>query len=79
MVRIKETRLDAQFFESLREECPCSAIEAGGGDEVLAGVGEGEDRRRDGSLAAREGESADSRVERGQTLLEHIVGGIHRP
>ncbi len=79
MIGIEEPHLDAQLFQSLRKERPGASIQAGGGNEVLPGVRDGEDRGGDSRLPRSERQPADAAIERGQPLLEHVVGRVHQP
>ena len=78
MIGIEEPHLDAQLLQGLGEERPGASVQAGGGNEVLPGVRDGEDRGDDGRLARGEGQPADAAIERGEPLLQHVVGGVHQ-
>jgi hypothetical protein len=78
VIRIEETHLDPQFLERLREQSPGASIKAGGGDQVLSRMRDGENGGRDGGLSGGERQPAHAPIERGQALLQHVVGGIHQ-
>ncbi len=76
MVGIEEAHLDAKLFERLCEESPRASVEAGGGNDVLPRMSDGQDRRGDRGLAARKSEGRRPAFERRHALLEHVAGGI---
>ena len=78
VIGVEEADFDAEFGEGLGEEGVGAAVEAGGGDDVLAGAGDGEDGGGDGSLSAGEGEGGGATFESGHALLEDVVGGVHQ-
>ena len=75
---VEEACLDVQLGKGLGEQGPGPAVEAGGGDEVLPGMGDGQYGGCDGGLAGGHGQAGGSAVQGGQALLEHIVGGVHQ-
>ena len=79
MIGIEEPHLDTQLLQRLGEKRPGASIQAGGCDEVLPGMRDGEDGGSDGRLARGERQPADAAIERGKAFLEHIVGGVHQP
>ena len=78
MIGIEEPHLDAQFLEGLGEERPCASVQAGGGNEVLPGVRDGEDGGHNGRLARGERQPANTAIERREPLLQHVVGRVHQ-
>ena len=79
LVRVEEAHLDAEVLERLGEERPGAAVEAGGRDEILARVADGEQCGVDGRLPRRKRQPGRPPVHLGQTLLEHVVGRVHEP
>jgi RNA-splicing ligase RtcB len=59
------------------EEVVGAAVERGGGDDLVAGAGQGEDGERLGGLAGGRGERGRAAFERGDALLEDVGGGVH--
>jgi len=78
MVGVEEADFDVELFEGLTKEGPGAAIEVGGGDEILAGMGDGQDRSGDSSLSAGKGQAGRSAVQSSQAFFQHIVGGVHQ-
>ena len=78
MIGVEEPHLDAQLLQGLGEERPGASVQAGGGNEVLPGVRDGEDRGGDGRLARGERQPADAAIERGEALLQHVIGRVHQ-
>jgi len=61
------------------EEVVGAAVERGGGDDLVAGAGEGKDGKGLGGLARGGGQRGDSAFERGDALLKDVGGGVHQP
>jgi len=61
----------------MREQGVGAAIELWGGDDIVAGTGEGLDRIVDRRAARRHREGGNTAFERGDALLQHVVGGVH--
>ena len=79
MIGIEEAHLDAQLLEGLREQRPGASIQIGRSNEILAGMRDGKNRGVHGRLSAGKYEPSDAAINRGQSLLQHIVGRIHDP
>ena len=65
------------FRQGVFEKCIRAAVELGGGDDVITGAGDVENRAGDGGLAAGVGEGGDTTFECGDALFEHVGGGVH--
>jgi hypothetical protein len=59
------------------EQVVCAAVQARGGDEVIAGAEQGQQRERLGRLAGGHAQRGHAALERGQPLLEGVRGGVH--
>lgn len=70
---------DAVLRKGVGQQVVGPPIEGAGGEDVVAGLGDGEDGVGDGGLAGGYGERAYPAFEGGEALLEHVVGGIHNP
>ncbi len=77
VVGVDEADGDAELGQGVVEEVVGAAVERGGGDDLVAGLGEGEDGEGLGGLAGGGGERGDSAFERGDALLEDVGGGVH--
>lgn len=78
LVDIDELGVDAQAREEDLELVVGAAVEVGGGDDVVAGVGEGRDGDELGALAGGGGEGADAAFEGCHALLEDVDGGLRK-
>ncbi|MBG9886966.1 hypothetical protein ABE10_10490, partial [Bacillus toyonensis] len=70
---LDEGDLDAELRERVLEEVVGAAVDRGGGDEVVACLGDVQDREGRRRLPAGEDEGAGAALERGEALLEHIL------
>ena len=77
VVGVDEADLDAEARQGVVEEVVGAAVERGGGDDLVAGRGEGGDGEGFGGLAGGGGERRRAAFERGDALLEHVGGGVH--
>ena len=77
VVGIDEAHRDAEPRQRVVEEVVGAAVERGGGDDLVAGGGEGDDGEGFGGLAGGGGEAGDAAFERGDALLEDVGGGVH--
>ncbi len=77
VVRIDEADLDALVLQRVGEQVPGAAVEVGRGDDVVAGPREVLQREGRSRLPARQRQRADAALERGDALLEHVVGRVH--
>jgi hypothetical protein len=71
--------VDAELGQRVVEEVVGAAVEAGAGDDVVAGLGDVEDRHQLRGLAARDEERADAALEAREPLLDGVLGGVHDP
>lgn len=76
LVAVDELGVDAQAGEEDLELVVGAAVEVRGGDDVVAGVGEGVDGHELGGLARGGGQSGDTALEGCYPLLEDIDGGL---
>jgi hypothetical protein len=76
LIDIHELGVDAQTREEDLELVVSAAVEVGGGDDVVAGVGKSGDGDELGSLAGRGSESGDTAFEGCDALLEDVDGGL---
>ena len=76
---VDEADLDPQLGERVVEEVVRAAVERGGGHEVVARLGDVEDGEGLGGLAGGERDGGQPALERGDALLEHVLGGVHDP
>ena len=76
---VDEGHVDAQPLEGLPQQRDRAAVERGGRDDVLAGVGQIEQGHGDGLLSAGEGQGPDAAFQGRHPLLEHVGRGIHQP
>ena len=77
IVRIDEADLDALVLERVGEQIPGAAIKVGRGDDIVADFGEVLQREGRSRLPARQRQRPDAALERGDPLLEHVVGRVH--
>lgn len=76
VVASNELGRDAETGEDDLELVVGAAVEVGGSDNVVAGVGEGSDGQELGGLAGGGGDSGDTTLKSGDTLLEDVDGGL---
>ena len=76
LIRVGELDLDSQTGEEDLELVVGAAVQVGGGNDVVAGLGQGADGQELGGLAGRGGDGADSALEGRNALLEHIRRGV---
>ena len=77
-LRVEEPHFDAEFLERLCEQRPGSAIEAVGGNEVLARMHNGQQRGGNGRLAAGKRQRRRTAIERRETFFQHVGGRVHQ-
>lgn len=70
---------DTEPRERAVEEGPCSAVDAGGGDDALAAAGEAQQQAGDRSLTRSDDDRARAALERREPPLGHLVGGVEIP
>ncbi len=75
--RIHKSHLDALVLERVGEQVPSAAVKVGRRNDVVASVGDVLQRERRRGLAARHRQRGDAAFERGDALLEHVVGRVH--
>jgi hypothetical protein len=71
--------LTKRTLQGVPEQIVGAAVEGAAGDDVVAGLGQVEDGQGDGRRARGQGQGADPAVEFGQTLFQHVGGGVHDP
>ncbi|KAB8760612.1 hypothetical protein FH972_026604 [Carpinus fangiana] len=77
VVAVDKLGLDAEARQEDLELVVGAAVQVAGGDDVVAGVGEGGDGHELGRLARRGGNGGGTTLERGDALLQHVDGGVH--
>ncbi|MNS80873.1 hypothetical protein D3C72_1145700 [compost metagenome] len=75
--RIGETRLDAVLRQCVRQQIEAAAVQRAGGDDVVAGLGNGLDRIGDRRLPRGQCQRADAPFQCRHALLQHVGGGVH--
>jgi hypothetical protein len=76
--RVHEAHGDPELRQDVVEHRVRSAVEVVGRDDLVAGLGDVDDRVVDGRRPGREGEGRGAALESRQALLEDIVGGVHQ-
>ncbi|CAI7977538.1 hypothetical protein FRAHR75_360018 [Frankia sp. Hr75.2] len=76
---VDERHRDAELGQRVVEQVVGAAVEVRGADDVVAGLGQVEDRQRLRRLPRCRGERADPAFEGGDALLEDVLGGVHDP
>jgi hypothetical protein len=76
---LDEADLDAELGQAVVEQVVRAAVEARAGDDVVAGLGDVEDRQRLGRLAAAHEQRADAALEARDALLDDVVRRVHQP
>ena len=79
IVRRHEVHLDAEPRERVLEQVVRAAVEVIGRHDLVAGLGDVEQRDRDRRLATRGRERTDTTVELREPLFEHIRRRVHQP
>ena len=74
---LDEADLDAELGQRVVEEVVGAAVQARAGDDVVAGGGEVEDRERLGGLTGGQEQRRHAALERGDALLDHVLGRVH--
>ena len=75
--RVGKTHLDALLREGVGEQVVGAAVECAGRDDVVAGLGDGLDGRRDRRHAGGQRQRRHAAFERRHALLEHVGGRVH--
>ena len=70
---------DAHAGQRVGEQRDRAAVEARGGDDLVSGGAEGEQRGRDGAHAAGKGQPGDAAFQGGDPLLQDVGGRVHDP
>ena len=70
---------DAELGQRVVQQVVGAAVQRGGGDDVVAGLGEVQDRQRRRGLPAGHRERRDAALERGDALLERVLRRVHDP
>ncbi len=76
---LDEADLDAELGQRVVEQVVRAAVEPRAGHDVVAGVGEVEDRERLGGLTGGQEQRRDPAFERGDALLDDVLGRVHDP
>ena len=74
---VGEARLDAVLRQRVREQVVGAAIQCAGRDDVVAGLGDRQDRVGHGGLAGRQRQGGNAAFEGRDALFQHVLGGIH--
>jgi hypothetical protein len=77
--RVDEGDVDAELRKRVRERAVRAAVERCGGDDVIAGTRDVEQRVDVRRLTARDGERTDAALERRDALFEHVARRVHDP
>ncbi len=70
---LHEADLDAELGQRVVEQVVRAAVEPRAGHDVVAGVGEVEDRERLGGLTGGQEQRRDAALERGDALLDDVL------
>ena len=73
----REPHLDPKPWQGVGEQIVAAAVERRDGDDVVAGLGDGQDRIGHGRHARGQREPADAAFHGRDPLLQHIAGRIH--
>ena len=76
---LDEADLDADLGQRVVEQVVGAAVEPRARDDVVAGVGEVEDREVLGGLTGRQEQRGDAAFERGDALLDDVLRRVHDP
>ncbi|MCY1288947.1 hypothetical protein D9M70_380140 [compost metagenome] len=74
---VGEAGLDARLRQRVRQQVVGAAIQLARRNDVVAGLRDGLDRVGDRGHARGQRQRAHAALERGQALLEHVVGRVH--
>lgn len=74
---VDEGHLDAELRQRVLEQVERAAIERRRRDDVVAGLGDVEDREGLGGLPGRDEEGTDATFERGDALLDGVLRRVH--
>ena len=74
---IGKTHGDAELREGVRKQVVGAAVQSGGRDDVVAGLGNGLNRVADGRHARGHGQRGNAAFQLGHALFEHRVGRVH--
>ena len=74
---IDKADFDALILQRIGKQIPCSAVQIGRADDVVAGAREVLQSERRRGLSRRQRQRADATLHRRHALLQHIVGRIH--
>ena len=77
--RVGPADFDADLTQRVAEQVDGPAVEVGGGDNVIACLGNGQDRGGNRRLPGSNREARDGTLKLGQTLFEHGGGRVHDP
>ena len=71
-----ERRRDAELGQRVVQQVVGAAVQARAGDDVVAGLGDVQDREGLGGLARGDQQGADAALERGDAVLDHLWVGL---
>ena len=77
VIVLGETHADAEARQGVGEQVVGAAVEAAGGDDVVAVLGDGEHRVGDGRHARRQRQRADAALHFGDALFQHRGCRVH--
>ena len=75
--RVNETDFYTHGAQRILEHVPGAAIQIGGADDIVAGMGDVGYANKFSRLARAHGETGDAAFERRDTLFQHIGGRVH--
>lgn len=73
---LDERHLDAETGKRVTEEVVGAAVQGRGGDDVVPGSGQRQDRQRLGGLPRSQRDGGDPALQRGDALLQDVLGGV---
>ena len=80
VVRVRHERHgDAELLQRVGQQVVGSAVEAGAGHHVVAGLGDVEDREGLGGLAGAEQQRREAAFQAGHALFHGVLGGVADP
>jgi len=77
VVGIDKLHIDAVLRQRVREQVVSAAVQRAGGDDVVARLGDGQDRIGDRRLSGCQRQRANAAFEGSDALLQHVGGRIH--
>ena len=77
IVGIDEANRNAELGQRVMEEVVGASVERGGGNDLVAGAGQGGDDERLGSLSGGGCQARDAAFQGRNALLKDVGGGVH--